>query len=57
MPREILVNDIIDDILEDVKIIKLNTYLNTEKQVYSYFLFCVWCDKMLTILVKCYNIT
>lgn len=31
MPREILVNDIIDDILEDVKIIKLNTYLNTEK--------------------------
>lgn len=31
MPKEILVNDIIDDILEDVKIIKLNTYLNTEK--------------------------
>lgn len=31
MPREILVNDIIDDILEDVKIIKLNTYLSTEK--------------------------
>ncbi len=28
MPREILVNDIIDDMLEEIIIIKLNTYFD-----------------------------
>ena len=31
MPREILVNEIINDMLEEIKIIKLNTYLSTRK--------------------------
>lgn len=31
MPREILVNDMIDDMLENIIIIKLNAYLSTEK--------------------------
>lgn len=31
MPREILVNEMIDDMLESIIIIKLNTYFNTKR--------------------------
>lgn len=31
MPREILVNEMIDDMLDSIIIIKLNTYFNTKK--------------------------
>lgn len=31
MPIEILVNDMIDEMLDSIKIIKLNTYFNTKK--------------------------
>lgn len=31
MPRETLVNEMIDDMLDSIIIIKLNTYFNTKK--------------------------
>lgn len=31
MPREILVNEMIDDMLDSIIIIKLNTYFNTKE--------------------------
>ncbi len=31
MPREILVNEMIDDMLDSIIIIKLNTYFNTKR--------------------------
>ena len=31
MPREILVNEVLDDMIDLVKIIKLNTYINIKK--------------------------
>lgn len=31
MPREILVNEMLDDMIDLVKIIKLNTYINIKK--------------------------
>lgn len=31
MPRETLVNEMIDDMLESIIIIKLNTYFNTKR--------------------------
>ena len=39
MPREILVNEVLDDMIDLVKIIKLNTYINIKKQVkYLFFI-------------------
>ena len=36
MPRETLVNEMIDDMLDSIIIIKLNTYFNTKRQGQTY---------------------
>ena len=36
MPRETLVNEMIDDMLDSIIIIKLNTYFNTKRQGQAY---------------------